>query len=154
MPRTRPAAALLLAVLALAGCTDDGREPAASPSGPLGVPAVLRDAPAMAGATRVLAERGHGPQTVALPDLAAYRSLVFTVVCDDPDSPFALRMHGGPEGAGAAFSAAGCGAAFAETPPLDRASPYTDLEVQVASWADYAVYVYGTTPASAPAPAG
>ena len=154
MSRTTRAAALLLAVLALAGCTDDAREPAAQPSGPLGVPAMLRDAPAMAGATRVLAQRGHGPQTIALPDVTAYRSLVFTVVCDDPDFPFALRMHGGPQNAGAAVSAAGCGASFAETPPLDPASPYTDLEVQVASWAGYAVYVYGTTPASAPVPAG
>jgi len=131
------------AVLLLAGCTgedDPGLARVASPAGP---PAVLANTPHMAGATRLLAERGSGPGTFELPDTAAFASLVLTVTCPSDDTPTGLVLVGS-DGTEARMGSDGCNAASYETPPLDAAVPPVAVRVDVPRDADYTVFVYGT----------
>jgi len=150
MAARRTLVALGAAALVLtAGCTsgsDDEAAPAteAAPTTPAGPPATLDGQPHMDGAVQLLVADGAGPDTFALPDTAPYPSLVLTVTCSSGDTETELELRNAAGTGSGEMGSNGCNGASWETPPLDPAHPYTEIEVTVPARADYTVWVYGT----------
>jgi hypothetical protein len=133
-------AVLVLLTGCLPGSTDAVRKEAA----PTGPPPVLADNPHMDGATQLLAQRGSGPDTFALPDTSGFPSLILTVTCPSDDTSTSLILENADGSRTGSMGSEGCNGASYETPPLDPGNAPTAVRVTVPEGAGYTVYVYGT----------
>ena len=163
------AGALLIAA-ASSGCTaeEPERQPAASPTSTSPPPtteptlrevaqewtAILdeKSGPGGSSLSPVLNERGTGPGRFLLPDMAPYRSVRMTFICQAPSGRWTVDLEVADGAVSSSTSESSCAAERSVyVTPVDSANLPVAVGVDVPADTDYYVLLYGEPIAGAPA---